>query len=231
MNSPLIIALDVASEEAMHRLVDALSPDDCALKIGLEWFSRLGPVWVRHLVSRGFRVFLDLKYHDIPNTVAKACEAATALGVWMVNVHALGGQRMLQAARAAVDKSSGIQKPLLIAVTVLTSFAEEDWQKVGKWSSIDESVLALSKMAHDAKLDGVVCSAHEASAIKANFGQSFLAVTPGIRLVGDESHDQRRIVTPEEGIAMGADYLVIGRSVTGALDPKKAIEEINLSLK
>lgn len=217
-NSQVIVVLDYPNAAEAMRLVERLDPSLCRVKVGKELFTAAGPAVVDLLVARGFDVFLDLKYHDIPNTVAGACRAAAKLGVWMVNVHASGGRAMLAAAREAIDQS-GTSKPLLIGVTVLTSLASADLAEVGIAGDAKAQVMRLATLCHDAHLDGVVCSAEEAPMLRDAFGDAFLKVTPGIRLADDAKGDQQRVVTPVEAIKMGASYLVIGRSITGAADP------------
>jgi orotidine-5'-phosphate decarboxylase len=201
--------------------------------VGKEMFVVAGPEPVRWMIERGFRVFLDLKFHDIPNTVAQACAAATRLGVWMLNVHAAGGPTMLDAAREAVASAAaatGRARPLLIAVTVLTSLADADLQAVGVDRSARDHALELARLAARCGLDGVVCSAVEAPALRASLGADFKLVTPGIRPAGSRQDDQARIVTPEGAVANGADFLVIGRPITQAADPLAALAAINASL-
>jgi orotidine-5'-phosphate decarboxylase len=201
--------------------------------VGKEMFVVAGPEPVRWMVARGFRVFLDLKFHDIPNTVAQACAAATRLGVWMLNVHAAGGTAMLRAARAAVDETAageGRAKPLLIAVTVLTSLGDGDLRATGIAESAPQQALKLARLTADSGLDGVVCSAVEAPSLRSAFGPRFALVTPGIRPAGSPQDDQARIITPDAAIANGADYLVIGRPITQAPDPVAALAAINASL-
>jgi len=224
MSSRVIVALDFPGAEQALALVDRLRPGSCRLKVGKELFTRAGPDLVRQLVGRGFDVFLDLKYHDIPNTVAQACRAAAELGVWMLNVHALGGRHMLEAAREALDASQ--HKPHLIAVTVLTSMAAEDLEEVGLSGSPEDNVLRLATLAQEAGLSGVVCSPREVGPLRQELAQDFLLVTPGIRPAGADKGDQRRIMTPCEAIELGADYLVIGRPITAAADPVVALEAI-----
>lgn len=214
----VIVAVDAHSMEEALQLVERLQPRLCRLKVGKELFTACGPAIVEQLMARGFEIFLDLKYHDIPNTVAKACAAAAALGVWMLNVHASGGSRMLVAAREAVDKAAA-PKPLLIAVTVLTSLQQEDLLDLGFVEEPQALVFRLAGLAQEAGLDGVVCSAQEATAMKGRFGLEFKLVTPGIRLPGDAAGDQRRIMTPVDAVKAGADYVVIGRSITASDDP------------
>ncbi len=229
-NKPIIVVLDYPNAATALELASKLDPALCRVKVGKELFTAAGPAVVEQLISRGFDVFLDLKYHDIPNTVAGACRAAAALGVWMVNVHASGGRAMLAAAREAIDASS--HQPLLIGVTVLTSMSSADLADIGVPSTAEQQVMQLAKLTHDAHLDGVVCSAQEAPLFKAAFPSSpdFLKVTPGLRLAGDAKGDQQRVVTPVDAIKMGADYLVIGRSITNAKDPVRVLSEIHEQL-
>lgn len=223
--SRIIVALDYADAGSAAALVDRLDPSACRLKVGKELFTSAGPDFVAALVQRGFDVFLDLKFHDIPNTVAQACRAAARLGVWMINVHALGGRTMMQAAREAIE--SAPSRPRLIAVTVLTSMAESDLREVGIEARPFDEALRLAALAEDCGLDGVVCSAHEAGAIRDRSGDAFLRVTPGIRLPEDAMADQKRIMTPRLAIESGASYLVIGRPVTRAADPLEVLGRIN----
>ena len=217
--SPVIVALDSdADEKSVMDFINRLDPDLCELKIGKYLFTKWGPDFVRTLVKKQFHIFLDLKFHDIPNTVFHACVAAAELGVWMLNVHASGGFNMMQAACKALE-GYGETRPLLIAVTVLTSLAPDDLAAVGIDKPLLQHVVSLAKLAKEAKLDGVVCSAHEVSAIKAACGQTFLTVTPGIRMESDATHDQVRCVTPAMAAAFGSDFGVIGRSITQADDP------------
>ena len=226
MSDPrIIIPLDFANAEEALALISKLDSSLCRVKVGKELFTRAGPPLVEQIIKQGFDVFLDLKFHDIPNTVVNACIAAADMGVWMVNVHASGGERMLLAAREAIDKNK--HQPLLIAVTVLTSLTEEDLKQVGVAKTINEQVMDLAQLAHRCKLDGVVCSAHEVSAIKNEIGKQFKLVTPGIRPAGSEQNDQRRVMTPAEAIKAGSDYLVIGRPVTQASDPLQALLAID----
>jgi len=232
-DSKVIVALDFANPMRALALADRLDPQACALKVGKEMFVVAGPEPVRWMVQRGFRVFLDLKFHDIPNTVAQACAAATRLGVWMLNVHAAGGSAMLEAARDAVAATAAEQggaRPLLVAVTVLTSLDEADLRAVGLEGTPASAAGRLARLARNAGLDGVVCSAQEAPALRSACGRDFLLVTPGIRPAGSACDDQARIVTPAAAIANGADYLVIGRPVTQAPDPLAALAAINASL-
>lgn len=229
MNNPkIIVALDFAAQEEALALVDKLDPRQCRLKVGKEMFTACGPLLVETLMQRGFEVFLDLKFHDIPNTVASACKAAARLGVWMVNVHALGGRRMMEAAREALE--SAASRPKLIAVTVLTSMSQADLNELGIPGEPRETVLRLAKLAQASGLDGVVCSAQEAQPLRQELGTGFCLVTPGIRPANASPDDQVRIVTPVEAIRLGSDYLVIGRPITQAADPMQVIQQINLDL-
>jgi len=229
----VIVALDFANPMHALALADRLDPAACALKVGKEMFVVAGPEPVRWMVARGFRVFLDLKFHDIPNTVAQACAAATHLGVWMLNVHAAGGAAMLGAARRAVDEAAataGGAKPLLIAVTVLTSLGDADLAATGVHDTAPQQALRLARLAAASGLDGVVCSAVEAPALRSALGPRFKLVTPGIRPPGSARDDQARVITPEAAVANGADYLVVGRPITQAPDPVAALAAINVSL-
>ena len=226
----VIVALDFPEASAALALAQRLDPAACALKVGKEMFVAAGPEPVRAMVARGFRVFLDLKFHDIPNTVARACAAATRLGVWMINVHAAGGAAMLTAARTAVDEAAAEQgraSPLLIAVTVLTSLRDDDLRATGIADDTARQAVRLARLTADCGLDGVVCSAMEAPAMRQEFGPAFVLVTPGIRLPGAARDDQTRIITPEAAVANGADYLVIGRPITRADDPLGTLDAIN----
>jgi len=229
----VIVALDFANPMRALALADRLDPAACALKVGKEMFVVAGPEPVRWMIERGFRVFLDLKFHDIPNTCAQACAAATRLGVWMVNVHAAGGRAMLTAAREAVARTAaerGVPAPLLIAVTVLTSLSDDDLADTGVHRSAAHQALGLAQLTASCGLDGVVCSAVEAPTLRAVLPAGFRLVTPGIRLAGNARDDQARIITPEAAVANGADYLVIGRPITQAKDPLAALSAINASL-
>ncbi len=225
----VVVALDYPDARPALELAARLDPAACRLKVGKELFTAAGPQLVRELVGKGFGVFLDLKFHDIPNTVAAACRAAAELGVWMLNVHASGGRRMMQAAREAVDKST--HKPLLIGVTVLTSMDETALRETGVERSPREQVLHLAGLAQQSGLDGVVCSAQEAAELRARFGPGFVLVTPGIRPAGADAGDQSRIMTPANAIRAGSDYLVIGRPITQAADPLSALQGINQELE
>jgi orotidine-5'-phosphate decarboxylase len=229
MNDPrIIVALDFAAQEDALALVARLDPKLCRLKVGKELFTAAGPVLVEKLNERGFEVFLDLKFHDIPNTVASACKAAAKLGVWMVNVHALGGRRMMEAAREALEGAA--KRPRLIAVTVLTSMGQADLNELGIPGEPRETVLRLAQLTQASGLDGVVCSAQEAALLRQQLGAGFCLVTPGIRPAAASQDDQVRIVTPAEAIRLGSDYLVIGRPITKAADPLQVLQQINLEI-
>ncbi len=221
----LIVAFDFSSPVEALALAKKLDPHHCAIKVGSEMFTRFGAGFLQTLIQDGFKVFLDLKFHDIPNTVAQACIACADLGVWMINVHASGGLAMMQAARTALS-GFGENRPLLIAVTILTSIRETDLPLIGINASLDEQVKMLAKLAYQANLDGVVCSAFEVPLIKAACSSSFLTVTPGIRLSGDSLHDQARVMTPAKAKAIGSDFLVVGRSITQAADPAEVVRSI-----
>lgn len=224
-NSRVIVALDFPSTGVALEHVRRLEPGLCRLKVGKELFTSGGPVLIKSLVELGFDVFLDLKFHDIPNTVARACAAAAKLGVWMLNIHASGGRNMLMAAKEAVDKEQ--HQPLLIGVTVLTSLSSEDLLEIGINATTEEQVMRLAALTRESGLDGIVCSAQEAAILRTEIGDDFILVTPGIRPAGVVSHDQKRILTPAQAIIAGSHYLVIGRPITQAKDPLKALMEIN----
>ena len=224
----VIVALDAADAGAALALAARLDPGACRVKVGKELFVAAGPAVVEKLHARGFEVFLDLKFHDIPNTVAAACRSAARLGLWMLNVHASGGEAMMRAAREAVD--AGARRPLLIAVTVLTSLADADLASVGFTGSAAVNAERLARLAAASGMDGVVCSAEEAPQLRRATGAGFVLVTPGIRMAADARADQSRVATPAEAVRRGADYLVIGRPVTGAADPAAALEAILKSL-
>ncbi len=220
----IIVALDYPQAAPAIELANRLEPALCRLKVGKELFTAAGPQLVEVLQQRGFEVFLDLKFHDIPNTTAQACKAAAALGVWMVNVHALGGRKMMEAACAAL--ASQVRRPKLIAVTILTSMAQEDLEGVGIQASPAQMVARLAQLAQDSGLDGVVCSAQEATMLRRQSGGDFCLVTPGIRPANASANDQLRIMTPRSALDAGASYLVIGRPVTQAPDPLAALQDI-----
>ncbi|EHB7663307.1 TPA: orotidine-5'-phosphate decarboxylase [Escherichia coli] len=229
-SSPVVVALDYNNRDAALAFVDKIDPRDCRLKVGKEMFTLFGPQFVRELQERGFDIFLDLKFHDIPNTAAHAVAAAADLGVWMVNVHASGGARMMAAAREALVPF-GKDAPLLIAVTVLTSMESSDLADLGVTLSPADYAERLATLTQKCGLDGVVCSAQEAVRFKQAFGQDFKLVTPGIRPLGSDAGDQRRIMTPEQALAAGVDYMVIGRPVTQSADPAQTLKAINVSLQ
>ena len=228
-NKRIIVALDAAEADAALALAARLDPKLCRVKVGKELFVAAGPEVVHRLQERGFEVFLDLKFHDIPNTVAGACRAAARLGVWMMNVHASGGAVMMQAAREAVE---GVARPpLLIAVTVLTSLTDAALAEVGFAGSAADTVERLGRLARASGMDGVVCSAQEAPLLRRAAGDDFVLVTPGIRLPTDAKGDQSRVVTPTDAVRLGAHYLVIGRPITAAKDPAATLESIRASLE
>lgn len=229
MSSRLIVALDFPSAAQTLAFVARLDPAQCCLKIGFELFVAAGPALVKELVAGGFAVFLDLKFHDIPNTVASACKAAARLGVWMINVHASGGPEMMAAARQAL---AGFAKPpLLVAVTVLTSLDKAQLQAIGVPADPAEQVLHLARLAATNGMDGVVCSAQEAGLLRKALGPDFLLITPGIRPAGSEKGDQCRIMTPDQAHAAGVSHVVVGRPVTRADDPLAVIAAINADMR
>jgi orotidine-5'-phosphate decarboxylase len=230
MNDPkVIVALDYDNQSDALAFVDRIDPRSCRLKVGKEMFTLFGPQFVRELHQRDFSVFLDLKFHDIPNTCSKAVKAAAELGVWMVNVHASGGERMMTASREILEPY-GRDRPRLIAVTVLTSMEQPDLAGIGLNVSPQEQVLRLATLTKNAGLDGVVCSAQEASILKNRLGKDFQLITPGIRPAGSATGDQNRIMTPRDAMAAGSDYLVIGRPITQAQYPDVVLADINASL-
>ncbi|BAU48617.1 orotidine 5'-phosphate decarboxylase [Sulfurifustis variabilis] len=220
---PIAVALDYPSSREALALVDRVTPEHCRLKVGLELFSAAGPGFVESLVRRGFDVFLDLKFHDIPNTVAAACRRAADLGVWMLTVHCLGGRAMLKAARDALGPAG---RPLLVGVTVLTSHTAAEIAEIGLAGDIEGRVAALAGLAKECGLDGVVCAPTEAHTMRSRFGAGFLLVTPGVRPGGSPVGDQRRVLTPAEAIAGGADMLVVGRPITSSPNPRAALDAI-----
>lgn len=228
MPPPLIIALDFPTANQALAFAHQIKNHCQYVKVGKALFTQSGPSFIEALHKQGFKVFLDLKYHDIPNTVVQACQAAAELGVWMLNVHALGGEAMLLAAREALDKYQS--RPLLIAVTLLTSLHDQDLQQLGIQDSSKEMVLRLAQLAKHSDLDGLVCSPQEIISLREQFGQAFTLVTPGIRPVGTRQQDQKRIMTPVEALKCGADYLVIGRPIIAAPEPLQALTEIVTSI-
>jgi orotidine-5'-phosphate decarboxylase len=225
MDAKIIVALDFANATDALSLVNQLDPAMCKLKVGKELFTATGPQLVEQLIAKDFKVFIDLKFHDIPNTVAKACEAASNLGVWMLNVHASGGSAMMQAALEGVNKS--MHTPYLIAVTVLTSMSQENLTELGINNTVEAQVLKLASLTQQAGLDGVVCSALEAQHLKKVMPDDFLLVTPGIRPATASLDDQNRVMTPSKALSMGASYLVIGRPITQAKNPTEALQAIH----
>jgi len=223
--TPVVVALDFEQQSSALNLVSQLDPALCRLKVGKEMFTHFGPQFVKELQQRKFDVFLDLKFHDIPNTVAKAVKAAADLGVWMVNVHASGGSRMMSAAREALV-SYCTEKPILIAVTVLTSMEQSDLLELGITLTPEQQVLKLAALTKQTGLDGVVCSAQEATLLKQQFGQDFCLVTPGIRPAFATQDDQKRVMTPAQAVNAGVDYMVIGRPITKAAQPLDALNAI-----
>lgn len=221
----IIVALDVATRLQALQLADTLDPSLCRIKIGKEMFTRFGPDIVRDIHARGYQVFLDLKFHDIPNTVAAAVKAAADLGVWMVNVHASGGPRMMQAAAAAL-REFGPSRPHLIAVTVLTSFDQQQLNDIGVLTPLSEQVRQLARLTKSCGLDGVVCSAMEAADLRADNGGDFVLVTPGIRPQGSGADDQVRTMAPAEAVQAGSHYLVVGRPITQAANPRVTLCEM-----
>ena len=224
-NPKIIIALDYSTAAPALALSDRLQPSLCRLKVGKELFTASGPALLDQLMHRGFDIFLDLKFHDIPNTVAQACKAAACFGVWMVNVHAMGGRKMLEAAHEAIANSA--YQPKLIAVTLLTSLAQEDLADIGINATPSEMVLRLANLARESGLDGVVCSAQEAALLRKHMGSEFCLVTPGIRPLQASLNDQSRVMTPQAALQAGSSYLVIGRPITQAADPLQALLDIN----
>lgn len=226
MSDPkIIVALDFPGAVPALALAHRLSPELCRLKVGKELFTATGPSLLEQLMKRGFEIFLDLKFHDIPNTTAQACKAAANLGVWMINVHAMGGRKMLEAAQLAV--SCCAKPPKLIAVTLLTSMNREDIADIGIDIAPEELVLRLAMLARESGLDGVVCSAMETTLLRKQCGSKFCLVTPGIRPLDASLDDQSRVMTPEEALQAGSSYLVIGRPITKAQDPLQALIDIN----
>ena len=228
-NKNIVVALDFDTKDEALALIDRLDPELCRLKIGKEMFTHFGPEFVKEVHAKGFDVFLDLKFHDIPNTVAKAVKAAADLGVWMVNIHASGGSKMMRAAREILEPY-GDKAPLLIAVTVLTSMSEEDLADLGIEKSPQEQVKFLAGLADKAGMDGVVCSAQEATMLIQAYGENFKLVTPGIRTADASADDQKRIMTPERAVEAGSDYLVIGRAITKSDNPIQTMKGIYASL-
>jgi len=226
MSDPkVIVALDYPTESQAMTLINRLDPSECRLKVGKEMFTHLGPALVEKIQTKGFDVFLDLKYHDIPNTTAKACEAAASLGVWMLNVHASGGRKMMEAAANAIANHQN--KPHLIAVTVLTSMSQQDLSELGIDETPHSQAVKLAQLAHKSGMDGVVCSAQETPLMRQSIRNDFILVSPGIRPAGSNADDQQRIMTPLEAIKAGSNYLVIGRPITQSDEPLQILRTIN----
>lgn len=226
--SPIIVAIDKHNLDEALMLADSLDPTLCRLKVGKELFTTCGPNVVKSLQNRGFEIFLDLKFHDIPNTTAQAVLAAADMGVWMVNVHAsVGSDAMALCKNRLLSKG---YNTLLIAVTVLTSMTQETLPQIGVFGSLNEQVACLATLAKNSGLDGVVCSAQEATSLKTALGKGFKLVTPGIRLPEDSADDQKRICTPKQALQNGSDFLVIGRSITGANNPTEKLKHILTTL-
>ncbi|KGQ32984.1 orotidine 5'-phosphate decarboxylase [Gallibacterium genomosp. 2] len=230
MENKVIVALDYETKKEAMQLVDQLDPSLCRLKVGKEMFTTLGTEFVKELQRRNFDVFLDLKFHDIPNTVARAVRSAADLGVWMVDMHASGGLRMMEAAKKILEPY-GKDAPILIAITVLTSMEEADLLQIGVNTSPEEHVIRLARLSQRAGLDGVVCSPQEVEILRQRCGNEFKLITPGIRPEGTQLGDQRRVMTPREAINAGSDYLVIGRPITQAADPVAVLKQINASIQ
>ncbi|OBX08534.1 orotidine 5'-phosphate decarboxylase [Gallibacterium salpingitidis] len=230
MENKVIVALDYETRKEAMQLVDQLDPSLCRLKVGKEMFTTLGTEFVKELQNRHFDVFLDLKFHDIPNTVARAVRSAADLGVWMVDMHASGGLRMMEAAKKILEPY-GKDAPILIAITVLTSMEEADLLQIGVNTSPEEHVIRLARLSQRAGLDGVVCSPQEVEILRQRCGNDFKLITPGIRPEGSQLGDQRRVMTPREAIEAGSDYLVIGRPITQAADPIAVLKQINASIQ
>jgi orotidine-5'-phosphate decarboxylase len=229
LDQKVIVALDYDNQADALAFVDKIDPNSCRLKVGKEMFTLYGPQFVKELHKRGFSVFLDLKFHDIPNTCSKAVRAAAEMGVWMVNVHATGGEKMMVASREILEPY-GKDRPLLIGVTVLTSMEQQDLAGVGLDVEPMVQVMRLAQLTKRSGLDGVVCSAQESSMLKTELGQSFKLITPGIRPAGSAVGDQKRIMTPIEAMTAGSDYLVIGRPITQSSDPEGVLAAINATL-
>lgn len=229
LDPKVIVALDYENQVDALDFVDNIDPASCRLKVGKEMFTLFGPDFVRALHQRGFSVFLDLKFHDIPNTCSKAVRAAAELGVWMTNVHASGGERMMAASREILEPY-GKDRPLLIAVTVLTSMEQSDLTGIGLNVNPQNQVKRLATLTKNSGLDGVVCSAQESQVLKQELGKDFKLITPGIRPAGSDAGDQRRIMTPYDAVQAGSDYLVIGRPITQSLNPNQVLIDINATL-
>ncbi|EGA69724.1 orotidine 5'-phosphate decarboxylase [Vibrio sinaloensis DSM 21326] len=229
IDQKVIVALDYDNQADALAFVDRIDPNSCRLKVGKEMFTLFGPDFVKELHKRGFSVFLDLKFHDIPNTCSKAVRAAAELGVWMVNVHASGGERMMTASREILEPY-GKDRPLLIGVTVLTSMEQSDLAGIGLNIAPQDQVIRLASLTKNSGLDGVVCSAQESAMLKNELGKEFKLVTPGIRPTGADVGDQKRIMTPSDALIAGSDYLVIGRPITQSNNPAEVLSSINNEL-
>lgn len=229
IDQKVIVALDYDNQADALAFVDRIDPNSCRLKVGKEMFTLFGPDFVKELHKRGFSVFLDLKFHDIPNTCSKAVRAAAELGVWMVNVHASGGERMMTASREILEPY-GKDRPLLIGVTVLTSMEQSDLAGIGLNIAPQDQVTRLASLTKNSGLDGVVCSAQESAMLKNKLGKEFKLVTPGIRPTGADVGDQKRIMTPSDAVIAGSDYLVIGRPITQSNNPAEVLSSINNEL-
>jgi orotidine-5'-phosphate decarboxylase len=230
MKEKIIIALDVSSRKEALALVESLHPLTGMFKVGMQLFTAEGPAFVRDIVAAGGKVFLDLKFHDIPNTVRKAALEAAKLGVSMMTIHASGAQAMMQAVSDELREKLGEKKPLVVGVTVLTSMDDGSLRETGVSASMDEQVLRLAKLAEASGLDGVVCSPREIQMIRGAVDPNFRIVTPGVRMHGQAADDQQRTATPREAISSGADYIVVGRAVTNAPHPRTALESLLQSL-
>lgn len=228
MNPRIIVALDYPDIEKATTTAQKLDPSVCRVKVGKELFTASGPVVIEKLMKLGFDVFLDLKFHDIPNTASRACRSAASSGVWMLNVHASGGRKMLDLCREAIDKC--VHSPLLIGVTVLTSIGDAEILELGVNSGVREQVMRLANLSNECGLDGIVCSPSDMIVLRREFPTNFSFVTPGVRPLGSPKHDQVRVMSPSEALRAGADYLVIGRPITESKDPGMALTEINNSL-
>lgn len=227
--SPIVVALDFPTMAQSIEMAKRLDPNQCRVKVGKELFTTAGPVILDELHQLGFDIFLDLKFHDIPNTVAKAVTAASKAGVWMVNVHASGGRRMMESSANALQQLTD-QKTLLIAVTVLTSMDQSDLVEIGIDATPEQHVKRLAALAKSSGMDGVVCSAQESEMLSADLGKDFVLVTPGIRPIGSDQGDQKRIMTPSEAMTAGSHYLVMGRPITQAADPIAVLTQANRAL-
>ena len=228
--SKVIVSLDYSNAKQALDFCRKVNPMDCRIKVGKELFTAEGPKLIEKLRKLDYEIFLDLKYHDIPNTVAKACRVALDLDIWMLNIHASGGRKMMEAAHQTIEKYGSENKPLLIAVTVLTSISSNDLAELGINNSVNKQVVSLAKMAKDIGLDGVVCSGVEVRELRKKLGDNFCFVTPGVRLEDSANDDQKRIITPIDAIRAGSDYLVIGRPITESTDPVNVLNSINSSI-